>query len=389
MTPLSPEQARDYLVGSSGLRAVQHPRGRAGVRALLDARRCIQLDPLDTIGTNADLVALARVDGIKKGDVYRHLLPGAAFEHFAKERCLIPAARFGVWRSGAHATPWWRTSERMRKLPPGVLDAVEAEVRSRGPIALHDLQSRGRTAPMDWSGWKGTPKVAKLAAETLWRQCRIVVCGRTARGKIVDVPDRALAHVVDLPHDHNFDRTVLLDRVEAAGLLAETSGPHWSMLYDVRGGPLPEQLIAEGLLERVTITGGRRTYLAPAGFRDRGFPADDGRMRILGPLDPMIWDRKLVEHVFGFRYVWEVYKPAAKRTYGWYVVPLLHDGRLVGRMEAHVEGGEVVVDTRWLEDGAAFDEDAYAAAIRRHAEAVAGLGRAHKSSATAQPCTPR
>jgi uncharacterized protein YcaQ len=64
------------------------------VRALVARLRCIQLDPRDPLGTNADLVALARVDGIAKGDVYRHLLPGYAFEHFAKERCLLPASAF-------------------------------------------------------------------------------------------------------------------------------------------------------------------------------------------------------------------------------------------------------------------------------------------------------
>jgi uncharacterized protein len=64
------------------------------VRALVARLRCIQLDPRDPLGTNADLVALARVDGIAKGDVYRPLLPGYAFEHFAKERCLLPASAF-------------------------------------------------------------------------------------------------------------------------------------------------------------------------------------------------------------------------------------------------------------------------------------------------------
>ena len=80
-TVLSPEEARAYLVGHHGLRATLKPGGAAGVRALLTRLRCIQLDPLDVLGTNADLVVLARVDGISRGDVYRSLMPGFAFEH--------------------------------------------------------------------------------------------------------------------------------------------------------------------------------------------------------------------------------------------------------------------------------------------------------------------
>ena len=364
MTELSPEDARAFLVGHMGLRAIVHPTGAEGVRALLSERRCIQLDPLDPIGTNADLVAMARLDGVAKGDVYSALLPGHAFEHYSKELCLIPADRFTTWREGARAKPWWRTTEKMRTLSPDVLDAVEREITERGPIAVSDLTHRGRTEPSDWSGWKGTPKLATLAVQVLWRQCRIVICGRAGRGKVVDIPDRSLPAATQAPEP--FHHSVLLNRVHAAGLLAENTGPHWSMLHDVRKSQQVEDLVRSGVLERVQITGARRTYLATAGFRDTQFPDDDGRMRILGPLDPLIWDRKLVRHVFDFEYIWEVYKPAAKRRWGWYVVPLLHNGHLVARMEARFKEGELTVENLWKEPDMPFDETAYATCLSRH-----------------------
>lgn len=347
----------------SGLRRVTLPAGFAGVRELLLRLGCIQLDPLQPIATNADLVAMARVDGLSPGDVYDALLPGHAFEHFSKERCLLPAHRFPTWRDAARATPWWRSSARMRKLPTGVLDAVYDEIARRGPIAVADLAERGRTEPLDYSGWKGTPKLATLAVQVLWRQCRIVVCGREGRGKVVDIPGRALPE-----HDGpglDFDRTVLLDRVRAAGLLSTLSGPHWSMLYDVRQGALVDELLAEGTLLDVQIEGSRRHYLTTPDILHTPVGDDDGRLRLLGPLDPMLWDRKLVHHAFDFEYVWEVYKPAAKRRWGWYVVPLLHCGELVGRLEAHREDGRVVVDTLWEERPGSVDRDALQAALAR------------------------
>jgi uncharacterized protein YcaQ len=100
-------------------------------------------------------------------------------------------------------------------------------------------------------------------------------------------------------------------------------------------------------------------------------------MRILGPLDPLLWDRALVKHVFGFDYVWEVYKPAAQRRWGWYVCPLLHRGRLVGRIDArfaaHDGTGVLRVDRRWVEDGVELDEGAYRACLDRHQAALNGV----------------
>ncbi len=369
---LSPEEAREYLVGQHGLRRVQGV-GPRGVREVLKARRAIQLDPLDPMGTNADLVALARVDGLQRGDVYRHLYPGHAFEHFAKERCLLPASAFPYYRDQAAQTPWWRLGERLQRLPAGVLDDVLAEVRARGPVAASDLEHRGHVEPLDWDGWKGTARATAMALEVLWTRCQVVVCGRTEAGKLYDVPERALARVASRPGT-DFARWALLERVEAAGLLSRAGGPFWSMLASVRTSGLPDDLLREGKLVEVAIRGYAPTYLAPANFRRRRFPADDGRLRILGPLDSLLWDRRLVQNAFGFEYVWEVYKPAAQRRWGWYVCPLLHRGRLVGRLEGRVVDDTLRVTKVWGEKGAVLDDAALDEALARHATAC---GAAH------------
>jgi hypothetical protein len=375
---LSRDQAAVYLTGQLRLRRPLKRKGAGGVRALLETLRAIQLDPLDPMGTNADLVALARVDGIARGDVYRHLLPGHAFEHFAKERCLLPAYAFPYYRDQAVETPWWRLTERLRRLPERVVTEVLAEVRERGPLGPRECTSRGRVEALDWNGWTGTARAATMALEVLWTRCQIVVAGRRPRGKLYDVPERALPEHADAAGG-DFERFALLERVEAAGLLAEAAGPHWSMLRDTRRGPLPSTLVDEGLLERVRIEGSPRTYLAPAGFRRRRFPSHDDRMRILGPLDPLLWDRALVRHAFGFDYVWEVYKPAAKRKWGYYVCPLLHRGELVGRLEGAAKGGSLVVERLYREPDRAFDEDALDAALQRHADAC-GLSKVVRRS---------
>jgi uncharacterized protein YcaQ len=367
---LSREDARGFLLGHLGLRADQGRTGAEGVRGLLSSLRCIQLDPLDRIGTNADLVALARVPGIRCGEVYDQLLPGHAFEHMAKERCLIPAEAFPYYRERMADQGYRYRWNGLLELPEGLVGEVLAEIEERGPVTSGELTDRGRLIPPK-DGWlRDTIPVNSVAVEWLWDRCQVVVCGRAGNGKLYDVPRRALPEVWDAVPAMAFDRWALLERVAAAGLLSMNAGSHWSVLKDVRTSDLPAKLVEEGLLELVSVEGVPRKYLAPAGFRDRWFPEDDGRMRILGPLDPVLWDRKLVEQIFGFDYVWEVYKPKPKRIWGYYVVPVLHRGRLVARFEGRRVNGRLEVENLWIEDGAEFDDAAWQEAVARHEAAL-------------------
>ncbi len=334
----------------------------ADMPAALERRGCVQLDPLDPLGANADLVMMARHD-VGEGDFFDGVFPGHAFEHFAKERCVLPASAFPAYRDQAIETPWWRQAERAQRISAAQLDAVEAEVRERGPLPVSALSDHGRVEPIDWSGWKGTGKAATMAAEMLWLRCRLVVCGRAGRSKVVDVPERALPGVASAPSAEPFGRWALRHRVRSMGLLPTASGPWWGQLRDERRA-LSAALVEEGLLVEVELPGTRRRWLAEPSFGATPPPPPDDRMRLLGPLDPLLWDRDLVRLLFGFDYVWEVYKPAAQRRWGWYVVPLLHRGRLVGRFEGRRGPEGIEVLGSWPEEG--FDDDAFRVALGRH-----------------------
>lgn len=349
-----PEEAKNLLFGAAALDQVGH--GAAGTRALLDRLGIIQIDPIDRIGANADLVAFSRVDGLVRGDVHRHT-HGISFEHFAKERCLLHARHFAHYRGRAVETPWWRNSERMKKISPSLLDDVRSEIHERGPVAAQALTPRGQTEAMDWSGWKGTSSLASLAAEVLWTRCEIIATGRDARGRRLYTSPRTLGDWADAPAKGDFGEEMLLARVRTAGLLSRAGGPQWSMLEQTRTDGTVERLIEQKLLREVRV--GRRPYLA---VTDPPEPApDDGRVRILGPLDVLIWDRALVRDLFGFDYIWEIYKPEAQRVWGYYVCPILHGRELVGRIEARRESGTLVVDRLW----GRCDQPALSAALER------------------------
>jgi uncharacterized protein YcaQ len=356
---LSRAAARRLLIAHLGL-ARPLGKGARGVRAVLERLRCIQLDPLDVIGTNADLVVMARVDGARRGDVWRHLFPHHAFEHFAKERCILPASAFPWYRRQGHGaqTHWWRHDEREQRVPQPLVDAVLEEVRERGPLSARELTDHGSVKPIDWSGWTGTSKATSMALEILWTRCDVVVAGRTSSGaKIYDLPERTLGAVEETRGD--FHRWALRERAHAAGLLTRAGGAMWSMLSGVRTSPLVDEMIAAGELVEVTLEDSPRRYLAVPSFLEAR-PRYDDRIRILGPLDPLLWDRDLVRHVFDFDYVWEVYKPAHQRRWGWYVCPLLHRDRLIARFDAQT--GKM-----WFEKGVESEVKAAARAAAKNA----------------------
>jgi uncharacterized protein YcaQ len=369
MIVLDREEARRFLVSHAGLaRPLARRRSPAAARKLLERLCAIQLDPLDPMGTNADLVALARIDGLKKGDIYRFVMPHHGFEHFAKERCILPASAFPQYRDRAVETPWWQHGERHKRVGDATLARVLAEVEANGPVTASELSDHGRVEPIHWSSWGGTSRAATMALDVLWTSCRVVVAGRRGREKLFDVPRRALPDHFDRPAQP-FERWALISRVEAAGLLRRASGPQWSMLSDIRKSPLVGELIDEGAIEEVGVEGFSRGYLAPGGFRKRKIVAPDDRMRLLGPLDPLIWDRDLVRHVFGFDYVWEVYKPEKLRRFGWYVCPLLQHGRLVGRLSGRLTDRTLVIDRVWREKKK-LDVEALDRMLERHAESI-------------------
>ena len=362
---ITPDDARRRLVSWLGL---SHPLGAGleAVPALLDRLNHIQLDPLDPLGTNADLVAMARLDDLDRGDVYRALGGGASFEHFAKMRCLLPARAFPWYREHIATTTWWR-ADRKERLPDGALADVLDEVRERGPITAQELTDRGSVRAFDWHGWKGTGKATTMALEELWARCSVIVCARSPSGqRLYAVPERILPEQMSAPASP-WGPWAVMQRANAAGLLQTAGGPQWGVIRDARRDGTVDRLVSDGELVRVKIEGSSRAYLAPTAFLESQIDPPDDALRILGPLDPLIWDRKLVQHVFGFEYLWEVYKPEARRRWGWYVVPLLRGGRLRGRVDARIDGTALRVRAVWWEAAADADVSALRTALERHA----------------------
>ena len=320
----------------------------------------VQYDPLAPLGTSHDLVFGARVPGYRVGDWHdavhrRH----RAYEGWDKQASLValegqPARRrYHVW----HGARWMAEIDRDW---PRERDEVLAQFQQRGPLEAAEVDLDVRVEA--WRGsWYG-PRLAKRIVRALWHAGRIGTRERRAGRHVYDLIERVLPREVlerPDPEPGAALRTLILDRHRAAGVLRPDAPRElWSVpVAAAERRAAIATLVEEGRLVPIRI-GEVLVHAVPGWLRAL---EEDRRLagaRFVAPLDPLVWDRAGLRRAFGFDYLWEVYKPADQRRWGWYVLPVVQRDRFVGRIEGVLEarpGGERVwrIDRWWWEEAVA------------------------------------
>jgi uncharacterized protein len=303
----------------------------------------IQYDPLAPMGRNPDLVLQSRVPGYRLDDwqdaTYRRRLLVDAWD---KMVCLTLV---GDWPARHLYHRYFRSRWRSRVFDPhpGAVEAVRAELRERGPLETLAFSDQSRDAGLAGS-WYG-PKLVKHVLRALWDSGEIVTHERVRGRHVYASRERSLPpEVLDappLPDDVALDRLVRR-RVQAPGLLRPRAESAVWFLPATTGERRAAQarLVADGALREVDVDGMRYLAVPEALAALDAAPPPSG-VRFVAPLDPLVWDRAAVSHLYGFEYRWEVYKPAAARRWGYYVLPVLWGERFVARLDARVERGRL------------------------------------------------
>ncbi len=333
---------------------LRHQLARAPLGEIARRLGSVQVDPLAPMGRNHDLVLQARVDGYRiddwHGPAYRDRTWLDAWD---KQACLTLAVD---WPARAlyhrhHAERWRPLLERHPDAVAGVLARIEHD----GPASALGFDDAPR--PELRGSWYG-PRLVKHLLRALWDTGRLVTRDRERGRHVYDLPERVLpAEVRSAPafDDARAVRRLVVRRVQAAGLLRRRAPVAlWSLPVDAatRAGAI-EALVAEGELQAWDVEGD--AYLAPPGLSPSGrrTSAAAGPARVLGPLDNLMWDRRALADLFGFDYVWEVYKPAPRRRWGYYVVPVIVGERFVARFDGRrlADGApRLRVDGWWWEE---------------------------------------
>ena len=241
------------------------------------------------------------------------------------------------------------------------------EVRARGPLSVADLDDPGeRTGPW-WGYGKG-----KVALEWHFRTGALTVRERRNFARVYDLPERVFADgVLSAPAPDAEDAQREMVRLASRSLGVATIGD----LADYYRISVPQarervgELVAAGELEAVAVEGWRQpAYLHPAAKLPRRVDA----RALLSPFDSLIWSRDRAERLFGFRYRVEIYVPAARRVFGYYMLPFLLGDELVARVDLKSDRQAAVLRVRsaFVEDGR--DERRVAAALAVELRSMAG-----------------
>jgi hypothetical protein len=341
----------------------EQPSGGAKGAELLDLIHrlgFVQLDSINTVARAHDMILFSRRPSYRAQNLKRlYERDRALFEHWTHDAAVIPMEFYRHWhlrfqRDAELLKSRWKNWRR---------DGFEQQfqtvlnhIRDHGPVSSSDVGKDEKKGSGGWWDWHPS----KTALEFLWRSGALTVVGRRGFQKRYDLTERVIdTHLcpgyadIDAPETVNWLCNAALDRLGFA-----TSGElaaFWDTVSAAEAREWVKQALRRGEIEEVEITcadGQTRKLVSKPVLADtKPQAAPPGRIRVLSPFDPMLRDRNRAERLFGFHYRIEVFVPEAKRTYGYYVFPLLEGDRLIGRidMKAHRDRGVLQVSALWPE----------------------------------------
>jgi uncharacterized protein len=380
---LSADDVRLMTLHAQGFVGTEGRRG--GVPAMLRRLGAVQLDTISVLARSHELVAYARLGAVPRDRIeraYWHPRRPAAFEYWSHAACVLPIEEWPYYAFRrralrARGIRWHQSHE-------GTCADVLARLRAEGPLTATQLG--GAKNGGAWWDWSDT----KIAVEWLLDVGDVICVRREGWRRVYDLPERVLPG--DLLAHEPSDAECLAHLAAAAarslGVVTRADLIDYHRLREMTGPAdrhadhVDEAAQAAGLTPvavAANAAGGRGNRAAPSaptvGWADPAALAlaaagARGRHRVtlLSPFDSLVWDRKRTRRMFGFDHSLEAYVPKAKRVHGYFAMPLLAGGRLVGRVDPVRQGQTLVARQLSLTSAAAAP--AMARALREAAEWV-------------------
>lgn len=381
---LSVADVRAILLAAQGL-VLPPPVAPTKQDVLAAIRRmgALQIDAINVVARSQYLVLWSRLGCYEPRWLDELLAEGQLFEYWAHAACFLPIEDYPLYRRRmldatgrwAHAARWAHTWLAENG---AAAERVLTHIREQGGARTSDF---ARTDGQAGGWWNWKPE--KAALEALHTAGKLMIARREGFQRVYDLRERVLPGWDDaraLTSDEAL-RAFVLRTVRSLGVAPARWVPDYLRLAKRGIAALLEGLAEEGVLVRARVTGwDEPIYLHPETLPTieaiQGGALRPTRTTLLSPFDPIIWDRDRALELYGFAYRIEVYTPAAKRRYGYFTLPILHDGTLVGRVDPKVErkAGRLVIRAAHLEPGVAVDEPLLVGL----AEAVRDFARFHE-----------
>jgi uncharacterized protein YcaQ len=356
MKKLTAAAARAVMVAAQGLD--RRPPARATKASVLAAIRrmgALQIDTIHVVNRSPYLVLWSRLGSYEPRWLDELLAERRLFEYWSHEASFLPIEDYPLYRHRMvePGSLGWKYSHAWIEQHRRVVDEVLAAIRARGPVRSADFE-RADGKGGGWWSWK--PQ--KRALELLFTAGELMIVRRERFQRVYDLRERVLrAGSSDSPATHEEALRALAQKAVAAlGITTASWVADYFRTAKRATRALVPALAGEGVLVPVAVEGWREpAYVHPSRLRlvER---AARGALRptlttVLSPFDPLVWDRARTRAVFGFDYRLECYVPAPARRWGYFALPILRRGRLIGRLDAkaHRASGVFEVKTIWLE----------------------------------------
>jgi uncharacterized protein len=366
---ITPDEARRMTLRAQGfLGATGWRRTQGGVAAMLRRIGAVQLDTISVLARSHELVAYARLGPVAREQIeqaYWHPGQPTAFEYWAHAACVLPLEQWPYFAFRRRA--FRARGVRWHQSHAETCDKVLARLRAEGPLTATQLGgAKGGGSWWDWSE-------VKIAVEWLLDTGEVICVRRTGWRRVYDLSERVLpSELLDVePSDLECITYLAGVTARAVGvvtrgdlieyhrlnILTSQRGQHSSLVTDAaRAAGLVPVAMAGNTRERGTVG-----WADPAAL-EQELTAGRGRHRVtlLSPFDSLIWDRKRTMRMFGFQHGLEAYVPRHKRVHGYFAMPLLAGGRLVGRVDPARDGKTLVARKVSLERASAAEPMAQA-----------------------------
>ena len=368
MQTITKQQAKQFILSKQGLIGQYRFIGKDGAYAYVRQAGCIQFDPVDVCGKNAELTLQSRVKNFKKTMLYDLLYEDRKLVDYAdKELSIWPSEDWPYFSSyRERSRKLGRSFKGLQKLEKQAIEYIE----SNGPVSSDSLPIEGEIywhSSMHWSGnWHKKSQAARSVLEQLYTDGVLIIHHKKGSRKYYDLAGKYLpGSILDAgnpcKNEEEFTAWRVLRRIGAVGLLWDKNSTAF-LGIDINAEKrkkILESLTAQGKICPVAVQGIKQTFYYLSGDDPLMGSIVDGsadlkpRMSFIAPLDPLMWDKSLILALWDYQYSWEIYTPADKRKYGYYTLPILSGDRFVGRIEAVPDHKEKVLMVKglWWEPG--------------------------------------
>jgi len=381
---ISKQTARRFVLGRQGLWPGRRWRGKKGTADAINACEAVQLDPLNVIARSQDIVLHSRVLDYKPDYLYDVAYKQRKFFDYGGWLAMYPMADLPYWRAHMEGRAKDSYVSHFVKGHKKLLDEVRAELRKRGPLGNRDFEGE-RVQGWSYRGRKET----SVALFDMWLSGELMIHHREGFERVYDFRENIAPKEFDyVASDKDAEEFFLRKFVAFMGLKREAfpRTPELNNYMRRDYSPAAVKKIVEAWKEsvmarQVQVEGGRDTYLVlgedvaaleslekgrvPKGWNPKETTTLE-EVTFLAPLD-IVSARGRAKKLFDFDYTWEVYTPAHKRRWGYYVLPILYGDDLVARLDPKLDRTTMTLEIRgfWHEDDAPVKDADFANALAK------------------------